>query len=133
MGEQEIVQPDRVLRELRQLNFALVVIGALLEEWATPPLVFSFTGLHVTDMDGEDRDPEITCPAVQTYNATAAAWENVTKTASAWRAFTATPTHGLYSWDQSPPPDGALRTLPAMSFHVTQASGQALGLDGFGE
>lgn len=30
MGEQEIVQPDRVLRELRQLNFALVVIGALL-------------------------------------------------------------------------------------------------------
>jgi len=98
------------------------------------PIVHSFSGLHVTDMDGADlSDLVIWFTGAQWYNANTEEWEYRGYTLAEWQALTLVPNYGLYSWDESPPPDGALRTLATAGFYIDRDSARAHQLDGFAE
>ena len=100
----------------------------------TPPIVHSFTGLHVTDMDGADlSDLVIWFTGAQWYDATEEAWAYRGYTLAEWQALTLVPNYGLYSWDPQPPPDGALRTLATAAFYIDRDSARTHQLDGFAE
>lgn len=100
----------------------------------TPPIVHSFSGLHVTDMDGADlSDLVIWFTGAQWYNANTEAWEYRGYTLAEWQALTLVPNYGLYSWDPQPPPDGALRTLATAGFYIDRDSARTHQLDGFAE
>ncbi len=102
--------------------------------WAGRPIVHSFTGLHVTDMDGTDlADLVIWFTGAQWYNANTEAWEYRGYTLAEWQALTLVPNYGLYSWDAQPPPDGALRTLATAGFYIDRDSARTHQLDGFAE
>ncbi len=102
--------------------------------WAGRPIVHSFSGLHVTDMDNVDlADLVLWFTGAQWYNANLAAWEYRGYTLAEWQALTLIPDWGLYSWDATPPPDGALRTLATAAFYIDRDSAREHGLDGFAE
>ncbi len=103
-------------------------------ETVTPPIVHSFSGLHVTDMDGADlSDLVLWFTGAQWYNANTEEWEYRGYTLAEWQALTLVPNYGLYSWDPQPPPDGALRTLATAGFYIDRDSARAHQLDGFAE
>jgi len=94
------------------------------------PREYSFSGLHVRDMDGADlNDLEIYCTGVQEY--TDGAWATVKHTLAEWQSLTVRPTWGIYSWDEDPPPDGACRLLPDVAFYIDRASARSHKLEGF--
>lgn len=98
------------------------------------PTMHTFSGVHVTNMDGEDLpDLVLAFTGAEVYDAEAEAWAPLRAPQAELQAMTIIPNWGLYSWDQSPPPDGAVRCVPGASFHIDAASARAHGLDGFAE
>jgi len=96
------------------------------------PREYSFSGLHVRDMDGSDlSDLVICCPAVQVYDAASSSWQTVCQTLSEWQAADYKQDYGVYSWDATPPPDGARRLLPDVAFYIDRASARSHKLEGF--
>lgn len=107
---------------------------ATFSESMTAPRKYSFTGLSIVDMNGSGAaytDLLIHCPAVEVYDATAEEWQHVCQTLAEWQAASYTDTWGKFSWDATPPPDGAVRLLAAVSCHLDLESARAHGLDGF--
>lgn len=97
------------------------------------PLNHSFTGLAVMRMGTGELlgDLEVWFTGAQIYDAVEAAWSYLKKTVSEWRSTTLVPNWGGYFWDADPPPDGALRCLPAATFYIDKDSAQDHGLEGF--
>lgn len=93
------------------------------------PRKYSFSGLSVADMDGTELSGlKIWCTGVQEY--TDGAWRTVKHTLAEWQALTLSPDHGVYSWDENPPPEGAIRLLGDVAFYIDRDSARELLLEG---
>lgn len=101
--------------------------------YISAPLNHSFTGLAVMRMGTGELlgDLEVWFTGAQVYDAAGAAWVYLKKTVSEWRSTTLVPDWGVYFWDATPPPDGALRCLPAATFYIDKDSAQDHELEGF--
>ena len=101
-------------------------------ESTASPRHYSFGGLEIIDMDGNDIPAlEVWCSAVQVYDAESGQWQLIKQSVSDWRGSEYADSWGYYSWDAGTPPDGAVRCLANVYFWIDQDSAQAHGLGGF--